>query len=350
VKIQGTRAKLLNLQKNDLMKISSLIIGISVLISSSLFAQQDFKELKIKKSIHISGNGNWDDLTYDDSSQRVFVTHDDCVQVIDLKTGKQVGIIQHVPGAHSVALAPDFGKGYISAGKADSVFVFDMVTYRIKAKVATGKNPSAITYDMFSQQVFVCNREGHSLTAIDCNVDVVGKTVKVHGIPSSVLSDVSSNIFVTVENLGMVACIDAKTYVLKGMYPIGPDKQPSCMAMDKGNNDLLIGCPGTNELVILNVTSSAVVATLPIGMHCFGVCYMQSQKEMYTSNGEGSITVFHQVAPFNFEKKQTLITKRGVRTMTCDYLTKSLFLPTAEFDDVKKEFKKDSFQLLVVSR
>ena len=332
------------------MKIYSFIICTFLLISLGVFSQDTPKEYKLQKSIPVAGNGTWDNLTFDNYTQRIFIAHENCVQVIDLKTGKQIGIIKPIPGAHDIALAHDLGKGFITAGNIDSVIVFNLNTYKITSKIHTGKGPKAILYDRFSERVFAFNEAGHSVTVIKADSEFVVKTVGLHGSPSAAVTDYSGNIYVTVENLGMVANLDATTLAFKGMFPLGPDKQPSALAFDKGNNNLLIGCSGSNELIVFNVTSTEVVATVPIGMHCEGVSFMPAQGDVLTSNGEGSITVIHQKAAFNFEKIQTLITKRGARTITCDYAKQTFYLPTANFDDTKKEYSKNSFQLLVISR
>jgi hypothetical protein len=85
-------------------------------------------------------------------------------------------------------------------------------------------------------------------------------------------------------------------------------------------------------------------------MHCEGVCYMPALNEIFTSNGEGTVTVIHQDTPDKYTKEQTLITKRGSRTLLCNYAKQSIYLPTAEFNDLKKDYNPNSFQLLVVSK
>ena len=332
------------------MKRLTLILGILLFATAGGFSQQEGKEYKVRKSIPVTGNGSWDNLVFDNLTQRIFVTHENCVQVIDLKTGKEVGIINHTPGAHAISLSRELGKGFISAGNIDSVIVFDLTTLRIKARIPTGKNPGPLLFDQFSQRVFAFNAIGHSVTVIDADSNKVIKTIPVHGVPSAAVADNSGSIYIGLENLGMVEQLDAVSFKIKGMFPLGPDKHPSAMALDKGNDNVLIGCTGSNELVVLNITSSQVVATVPIGMHCDGVCFMPASRDVFTSNGEGSITVIHQEAPFNFSKQQTLITKRGAHTITCDYASQTLYLPTAKYDDVKKEYERNSFQLMVVSK
>ena len=332
------------------MKTRIPVIAMIMLITTALSAQQEFKPYKIQKSIPVSGNGFWDYLAYDNTTNRVFVSHGDCIQVIDVKTGMQEGVINHTPGVHGIALVYVFGKGFISAGKIDSVIVFDLNTYEVTGKIATGKNPDAILYDSFSDRVFVCNARGNSITVISAGSNEVVGTVPLRGNPEYAATDYNGNIFVNIENIGMVSQIDAMTLGFKGMFSLGAGTEPTGLAIDIPNNRLFCGCSGTNELVVLNITSSEVVARIPIGRHCDGVSYLPSRKEVFTSNGEGTLTVISQDSPDHYSKAQTLVTKRGARTLTLDHAGQTLFLPTAEYNDEKKENNKDSFQLLVVSR
>lgn len=332
------------------MKTRIFIFGLLLFISAAASAQHEPKPYKVQKSIPVSGNGSWDYLAYDNPTNRIFVSHGTCVQVVDAKTGKQVGVINHTPGVHGIALASFFGKGFISAGKIDSVIVFDLNTYEITGRIATGRNPDAILFDPFSYRVFVFNAKGNSITVIHAGSNDVDTTVQLRGNPEYAVTDYNGNIFVNIENIGMVVQIDAKTLGIKGMFPLGPGTEPTGMAIDLANNYLFCGCSGTSELVVLDITSSQVAARIPIGMHCDGVCYLPSRKEIFTSNGEGTITVISQDAPDKYSKQQTLVTKRGARTITLDHANQTLFLPTAEFNGEKKEYNKDSFQLLVISR
>jgi len=332
------------------MNIKYYLTGFILLISCGVFAQKGSGEYKIKKIIPVSGNGSWDYLTVDNASMKIFIAHENCVQVLDLKSGKQVGTISNTPGVHGVALAHEFSKGFISAGKIDSVIVFDLKTYRILGKIPAGRGPDAILYDPFSQQVFAFNARGNSITVIKAENDSVVRTVKLRGNPEFAVTDISGNIYVNLENIGMIARIDARSLQIIGMFPIGPDKKPTGLALDKQNTLLFSGCSGTNELTVLNISSGEVIATLPIGMYCDGVSFIPSRHDIFSSNGEGTITVIHQDAPDRYSKVQTLVTKRGARTIACNYANQTIYTVTAEFDDVRKEYKPDSFQLIVVGK
>jgi len=338
------------LHKIESVKIFSFIIVLILLVVSDIEGQQTTKEFKVKKSIPVSGNGSWDNLAVDYFTLRLFVAHGDCVQVIDMNTGQQIGAINHTPGVHNITIVHEFGKGFITAGKIDSVIVFDVNNYQITNRIPTGKDPDAILFDRFSQRVFTFNAKGNSITVIDPKTNEVKATVPLRGSPAGALTDFSGNIYVSLVNIGIIAMINPLTLETTTMLPVGVDKQPVAIALDKANDLLFCGCRGTNQMIVIDRFSGTIVTAIPIGMHCEGICYMPALNEIFTSNGEGTVTIIRQDTPDKYSKIQTLITKRGARSLLCDYAHQSIYLPVAEYNYDKKEFDPDSFQLLVVSK
>ena len=100
--------------------------------------------MKVLRTFPVPGEGGWDYLTVDAESNRLFVSHGMHVAVIDIKTGQSVGEIADTPGVHGIAIANKLGKGFISAGRANTVIVFDLKDLSVKSKIPTGKNPDFI--------------------------------------------------------------------------------------------------------------------------------------------------------------------------------------------------------------
>ena len=96
----------------------------------------------------LPGDEGWDLLTFEQGGHRLFIAHGTQVQVVDTDRLTLVGSIADTPGVHGIALAPDLGRGYISAGRANSIVVFDLKTLaRLKEIKTTGDNPDAILYE-----------------------------------------------------------------------------------------------------------------------------------------------------------------------------------------------------------
>jgi len=75
----------------------------------------------IIKKVPIPGAGGWDYVTVDDAARRVYVSHATQVEVLNADTFELVGTIPNTPGVHGIAIASEFGRGFITAGKSDSV-------------------------------------------------------------------------------------------------------------------------------------------------------------------------------------------------------------------------------------
>ncbi|HVH85016.1 MAG TPA: hypothetical protein VM713_11955, partial [Steroidobacteraceae bacterium] len=76
---------------------------------------------RITHQVALPGDEGWDYLIYDQAGHRLFVAHGSRVLVVDGDKLTVVGEIPETPGVHGIALAPEFNRGYVSAGRAGSV-------------------------------------------------------------------------------------------------------------------------------------------------------------------------------------------------------------------------------------
>jgi DNA-binding beta-propeller fold protein YncE len=101
----------------------------------------------IIKKVAVPGAGGWDYVTVDEAGRRVYVSHATQVEVLDADTFELVGTIPNTPGVHGIAIVSEFGRGFITAGKSDTVVIFDLKTLKTLGEVKVGKKPDAIIYD-----------------------------------------------------------------------------------------------------------------------------------------------------------------------------------------------------------
>src|SRR5579872_4508691 len=122
----------------------------------------------LERTFALGGEGGWDYLTYDATTQRLFISRGTRVMVVDPKNGTVVGTIDDTPGVHGIAIAPDLGVGFTSNGRDNSVTVFDTKTLKTISKVGLlGRNPDAIVYDPASAHVFTMNGGSANVSAVD---------------------------------------------------------------------------------------------------------------------------------------------------------------------------------------
>ena len=334
------------------MKWTFLFYGFILLFFFPAWNQLRSQDYKLIKSIPVEANGSWDYLTVDKPTQRLFFSHGTVVQVMDLKTGKITGEIANTPGVHGIAIVNEFGKGFISAGRIDSVIVFDLATLKTTGKIPTGINPDAIIYDPYSKRVFSYNGKGNNITVIDAKTDAFIGSIDLPGKPEYSVSDGKGKIFVNIEDKSVIIKFDAKTLKTDATWPLDPGKEPTGLAFDEKNNRLFSACSESSLLVVMDALSGKVITSLPIGNGCDGAVFIPEDQNIVTSNGEGTITVIHQKDALHYEVIQTLPTKKSARTITYNEIDKTIYLPAAEvtITDGKRTMTPGSFRILAVSK
>jgi len=172
-------------------------IGLCTLSAVPAFAS----EYKIANKFHIDGNGGWDFCSLDDATGRLFVSHENQVQVLDVNSGQQIGVIPDTKGVHGIAFVPEQNKAYVSNGKDGSVTVVDLKTLAFLQKTTvTGTGPDVIVYEPFSKTVFVMNGKSANATVIDVKNDSVVATIPVDGKPEFATSDETGHLFLNLED------------------------------------------------------------------------------------------------------------------------------------------------------
>jgi hypothetical protein len=96
-----------------------------------------------------------------------------------------------------------------------------------------------------------------------------------------------------------------------------------------------------------------VVKTLPIGDGCDAVGFDHTLHAVYSSNGDGTLTVIKEISPTEFTVVENLKTKEGARTNAVDQGSHIIYLPTGEFlpkqpGQFRPQLKPGTFQVLVV--
>lgn len=301
-----------------------------LLLAAPLFADD-----KIVHRLKVGGEGGWDYVTVDAGSRRLYQSHGDRVIVVDVDNHKVVGEIANTPGVHGVALSPD--RGFISAGRANSVVVFDRDSLkRLGEWKTTGDNPDAILYDPHSRHLFTFNGRGKNATVFDANSGDVVATIDLGGKPEFAATDQRGRVYVNIEDTGEIAVIDVKRNSVEKRWKLTGCDEPTGLAIDRLRNRLFSVCH--NEvMVVSDAGKGTVIATAPIGKGVDGAAYDAAKNLAFASNGrDGTITVIRGT---DYKVAQTITTAPGARTIALDEKTHHVFLPT----------KTDAFEVIEVA-
>lgn len=330
-----------------------------LLVVSSASAQSP--GYKVAKRFELGGDGRWDYVSVDAAARRIYVSRQTRVMVADADSGKLIGEIPDTPGVHGIAIASDLGRGFISAGGANSVTIFDLKTLAVISKVAVGQNPDSILYEPRNHRVFTFNGRSNDSTVLDAATGTVAGTIPLGGKPEFSVHDDKGTIYVNIEDKSEIAAIDAKTMKETARWPLAPCEEPTGLAIDRKKHRLFSACGGNKLMAISDFSAGKLIATVPIGAGSDGAGFDPDSGFAFSSNGqEGTLTVVGEEAPGKFSALQTVETQRSARTMTIDPKTHAIYLPAAKFGPVpaatpenprpRPAMEPNSFVLLVVSR
>jgi len=286
---------------------------------------------RLVHQIRLGDQGGWDALAVEPATQRLFVTHGTHVQVLDVKSDSVVGDIPNTPGAHGVSLAPELGRGFVSDGRDSTVTVFDLTSLAVVTRIKlAARNPDAIEYDPASNRVFAFNGGSDNATAIDAGTDSIVGSVSLPGRPEFAAADGKGRMYVNLEDSSAVVRFDTRTLQVLDRWRLDPGQGPTGLALDREQRRLFSGC-GNQKLVVLDADDGRVVSVLPIGKNVDGVAFDPGRRLVFSSNGEGTLTVIREETPDRFVVVENAATQRGARTLALDPTTGAVYLPTADF-------------------
>jgi DNA-binding beta-propeller fold protein YncE len=309
---------------------------------------------RVTKTIPIGGDGGWDYITTDLIARRIYISHDTHVVVLDADTQAKIGDVPGTQRIHGIAIAAEFGRGYISNGATNNVTAFDLKTLKPIGLIPAGTNPDAIIYDGATKRVFAMNGRGGDITAINAADGNVIGTVAIGGKLEFAAADGKGTIFVNVEDKSELVHVDAQKLTVLERWPLAPCTEPSGLAMDIQTRRLFVACDN-KMMAVVNADSGRIVTTLPTGEGTDASAFDAGTKFAFASNGEGTLTVVHEDSADEFSVVDNVPTKRSARTMTVDLKTHNVFLPAADFDapaagERRGKMKPDSFVVLMATR
>jgi DNA-binding beta-propeller fold protein YncE len=327
-----------------------LFATLLILFATTSFCYSQQHEYKVVKTFHIASSGGWDYIAV--NNDKLYVSHGTQVNILNKETGDSVGYVPNTTGVHGIAFDNELNKGYTSNGRLNTVTVFDLKTNEVLGQIAAGQNPDAIMYEPFTKWIITCNGRGHNLSLIDPKEGKTIDSIDVGGKPETAASDGNGKVFVNIEDKGEIAEVDLKKRSVTNRWSLSPGQGPTGLCYDKSTKRLFAGCE--KLLVVLNAENGSVVDKITIGDGCDGVAFDSKNKIIYTSNGEGNISVVKEVNADKYALVGNYPTKRGARTITIDEKSGTLYLPTAEFDPTKTNpngrpmMVPGTFQVLVV--
>jgi len=284
------------------------------------------------------------------------------ITVFNLDTLEPVGEIPDT-GGNGVAVDPKSGHGFSSSRP---VSMFDTKTLTLIKKIDTGAaQGDGILFDAFNDRVYVFSHPTKDATVIDSKDGTVLGTIDLGGVPEQGQVDGKGNLWVVMQDpIGSVTAVDVKTMKATGHYSFVDKGSCNGLALDAKNKVLFASCarsgvvappppapgapaappvagappaspaqppvPPKPMMVIMSAVDGKIITTLPLAGSSDGAQFNPATSEVFSSHGNGTMTIVKEKSPASFEVEQDLQTMAGARTLTFDSKTNHILTMSVE--------------------
>ena len=301
---------------------------------------------KVLKTARVGGEGSWDYIYADNAGRRLYIPRRGTpaapdvqtrLSIFNLDTLEPAGEIAGV-GGQGAAVDPKSGHGFTSS---KPISMFDTKTMAlIKTIDAGAAQPDGIYFDPFNERVYVFSHPTKDATVIDAKDGTVLGTIDLGGVPEQGVGDGKGTLYVVMQDAqGSVAVVDVKTMKVTAHYPFGDKGRCNGLALDTKNHVLFAACatsgnppaqPPQPMMVILSAENGKIFTSLPLAGASDGAVFNPSTMEVFSTHGNGTLTVVKENGPTSFEVEQNLETMNGARTITFDAKTNHIFTMSQE--------------------
>jgi DNA-binding beta-propeller fold protein YncE len=320
---------------------------------------------KILSTPKLGGDGGWDYLAADASTRQLFVARSGAtgsLHVYNLDTFAPVGEVP-TGSAHGAAIDDATHHGFATGSP---VTMFDTRTLKVIKTIDTGGRPDGYLDDPAAHRVYILSHAEPNVIAIDAETGNIVGTLNLGGEPEQSVLDGHGHLFLDVEDKDRIAVVDTATLKLTGNYDLS-SVSGGCagLAIDATNGILFAACRDKNNMVILRASDGKILTTLPIGVGCDGAAFNPATQEVFSTQGDGTLTVIKETSPASststpsFAVAQNLATQPGARTITFDSQTGHILTATADFGPApaaqpgqraRRPLVPNSFRLLVIGK
>jgi len=310
-----------------------LILAASASAFLCLPASASAQQFQVEK-FNIGGEGGFDYLSADTTTNRVYVSRGTHVMVVDGTTGQVIHDLTDTPRVHGIAFAPKWNHGFTTNGGDSTSTMFDMKSMDVIRKVAAGKSGlDGIMYDDATDRILTIDhsKPAGTTVVIDAKSGEVVTSIALGGEgPEGGVSNGRDRIYINLEDKHAIDVIDSKTWRVIATWDISPCNGPTGIAMDRETNRIFSGCG--NKSVVVDASNGKVVAEIPNGDGVDAMGFDPAQKLIYIPAGRsGNVTVVHEDSPDKYTVVATVPTMMGARTLTVNTVTHVAYLFGPEY-------------------
>jgi DNA-binding beta-propeller fold protein YncE len=319
-----------------------------VSICSSPGFAQETPILSLETSISLpSVKGRIDHFSADVKGQRLFVAgvENGTVEVIDVKSGRDVRSIGGLAEPQGVFYEPSTNRLFVACGGDGRVKIFDGSTFQLLATAKFPDDADNLRYDDRHHLVVVGyagakalrNKKDGSggLGFVDSNGKRMGDIVIDAHPESFQLETHGSRIFINVPDKKEIEIVDAIDRKVLSHWQVSAENNFP-MALDEAHHRLLVGCWTPPQLLVFDTESGREIASAKISGKTDDLYYDSERRLIYVLTAAGFIDVIRQKDFDHYEPVAKYPVPPGTQT--------GLFVPQwgKLFAGVRQQGEKDA--------
>jgi DNA-binding beta-propeller fold protein YncE len=258
--------------------------------------------------------GRIDHFSVDVKGQRLFVAAvgNHTLEVIDLKSGKQVHTITDLAEPQGVYFDASTNRLFVACGLDGVTKIFDGTSFKTIATVKFPDDADNIRYDSRSKQVIVGYAGAKWLRKREEGagglgfIDLEGKKVSdivVDAHPESFrLEQIGSRLFVNVPDKKEIEVIDLVKHTVLARWPLLSEENNFPMALDETHHRLFVGCWKPPRLLVFDTETGKEVAAGEIAGSTDDLFYDAERGRVYVLTSQGYLEVFQQKDPDHYDR------------------------------------------------
>jgi DNA-binding beta-propeller fold protein YncE len=260
--------------------------------------------------------GRFDHMAVDNKRGLVFATvfGNDTVEVLQLERAKRIRTLAGAFNRPQAALyMPDLNRLAISNSEDGTVKIFDGDSFNPIGTVKFDDDADNMRYDPVSKRVYVGYGEG-AIGVFDATTNKRLGDYELGVHPESFqLEQKGPRIFVNLASTNEIAVIDRITRKI-ARWPLKEAGTNFPMALDEEHRRLFVAARRPARLLVLDMDSGKVVASLAGASDTDDMWYDSTRKRIYVPSGEGFMYCYQQIDADHYERQAKIPTAIGART------------------------------------
>lgn len=242
-------------------------------------------------------------------------------------SAKQISVMRGPPSAHGVVFDARTNAGFVSRSDANTVDMFDPETMKILKRIPVEPDVDGIFYDSADRLVYAASGDPKVATIIDAALGTVVGRVNLSGKPEFAVFDPRARLFYqNLTDTDHMAVVDPIAHTVTAEWYLDHCSGPSGMAFDQRRNRALIACSGNAVLVVFDLNTHTVIATLPIGAGPDSVAYDAVAGRIYTTGRAGILSVIDEKTDGRYRKVGDIALAYGAHTLAVDPVTHRVYV------------------------